>query len=47
MSNDIDMWNDIEDLERLGHKKQSKALLRVYHHRYIAYNEVKAEQAER
>jgi len=38
MANDIDMWNDIEELEKRGFQKEAEAMLDVYYHRFIEYN---------
>lgn len=35
MANDINMWNDIEDLEKEGKKKQAKSLLELYRRKFI------------
>jgi hypothetical protein len=39
MSNDIDLWNDIEDLESLGLKKEAEDLLEAYRKEYIEVEE--------
>ena len=44
MANDIDMWNDIEDLEKLGRKKKADELLKIYVFRFIEYDLVEAER---
>jgi len=41
MSNDIDLWNDIEDLESLGLKKEAEDLLEAYRKEYIEVEEWK------
>jgi len=45
MANDIDLWQDIEQLERLGRKQEAKDLLEVFHFRYIERNESKLKKA--
>lgn len=46
MANDIDMWNDIEDLERSKSKKSkqnAKILMNAYKYKFIEPNSTKAE----
>ena len=43
MANNIDMWNDIEDLEKEGQLKQAKDLNKCYTARYIEGEEEQAE----
>ena len=38
MANDIDLWNDIEDLEEAGKKVEAKSLHQIFICRYIEYN---------
>ena len=33
--NDIDMWNDIEELERLGRQKEADELVKKFNEKYI------------
>ena len=44
MANDIDMWNDIEDLERIGEKEKAERLLEIYNAYFIEGNREKAER---
>lgn len=49
MANDIDMWNDIEHLEKSKSKKNkaiAKDLLKCYSARYINFDELIAEKCK-
>lgn len=35
MANDIDIWNDIEELEKSGKQQEADDLLKIYHYVYI------------
>ena len=45
MANDIDLWQDIEQLYSLGRKKESVDLLRVFRYRYIERNAYQLKRA--
>ena len=45
MANDIDLWHDIARLEKLGRKKESADLLKVFRFRYIERDEYKLKRA--
>lgn len=45
MSNDEDIWNEIEDLEEMGKKKQANRLTKVYNLRFIEYQPKKFNKA--
>jgi acetyl-CoA carboxylase beta subunit len=44
MANDIDMWSEIEYLERVGEKERAKALHNIYTLKFIESNPKKAEE---
>ena len=44
MANDIDMWNDIEELETYGDKEQANSLLGIYQAKFMEGNETEAEK---
>ena len=43
MTNDIDMWRDIERLEKAGQRKEAEDLLEVYTSRYTEYTTQKKQ----
>ena len=46
MANDINLWQDIEDLEILGHTKEAKDLSKIFNFRYNEFDEVKLKKAK-
>jgi len=47
MANDIDLWQDTEQLERLGRKQEAIDLLKVFKFRYIERNEYQLKKVLR
>ncbi|KKM82814.1 hypothetical protein LCGC14_1315660 [marine sediment metagenome] len=48
MANDINMWQDIEELEKIPNKQnQAEDLLALYCNRYIEYNPITLERLKR
>ena len=45
MANDIDMWNDIEELERLGDTKNAELMGGVFQAYFIDYDMVETKEA--
>jgi len=45
MANDIDLWNDIEDLEAQGKADKARDLHNVYRCKYIEYDEQELDAA--
>jgi hypothetical protein len=45
MANDIDMWNDIQRLKRVGRKGISDAMMKVYKAWFIEGNKKEAQKA--
>jgi hypothetical protein len=41
MANDIDMWNDLEQMDK--RTKEYKLLFKCYHYRFIEHNEALAD----
>ena len=46
MANDIDMWSDIEELEKAGKTEEAKALQDLFDYRYIGGNLVFKNEEE-
>jgi len=44
MANDINMWNDIEELESYGDKEQANKLLGIYQAKFMEGNDIEAER---
>jgi len=45
MANDIDLWNDIEQLEEMGKKEEANDLLTIFNYRYNEYDMNKLDKA--
>lgn len=45
--NDIDLWEDIEILEKKGRQKEADSLMEIFRFRYIEYDEKKLQQAKK